>query len=292
MKYYQTIFNIVPPSAELMQPCRELLADACGDCGYESFEDTDSGINGYVQQDQYSQTALDRVISSFPIDGVAITYTTESIPDQDWNAAWEEQGFAPVMVDGEVTIYDARHTVDPSVFNTPLTVGIQASNAFGTGTHETTRMVVRTLLDLPLDGRRVLDCGCGTGILAIISLMRGAAEAVGYDIDEWSADNAMHNARLNGVDSRMRVLLGDAAVLSQLEGRFDVVVANINRNILLADMVRFREVMSSGGTLIVSGFYTTDVPMLLDEASAHGLHEVGRMEDNGWCCLRLQLDRE
>lgn len=288
MKYLLTRFDIACPTEELLQPCRELLADACGECGYESFEDTDKGINGYIQQDVYDEEAVKKTIEDFPVKDATIIYETEEIPDQDWNETWEQEGFAPIVVDGKVTIYDARNNPEgKDDFSTPINIGIHASNAFGTGTHETTRMIVSTLLNLPLQGKRVLDCGCGTGILAITALKCGADSAVGYDIDEWSADNAMHNARLNGVDNRMEVLLGNSSVLSHVDGLFDVVVANINRNILLADLEHFKSVMASDATLILSGFYEADVPVLLEAAEKLGLHEKGRKTDNDWCCLVL-----
>jgi len=288
MKYLLTRFDIACPTEELLQPCRELLADACGECGYESFEDTDKGINGYIQQDVYDEEAVKKTIEDFPVKDATIIYETEEIPDQDWNETWELEGFAPIVVDGKVTIYNARNNPEgEDDFSTPINIGIHASNAFGTGTHETTRMIVSTLLNLPLQGKRVLDCGCGTGILAITALKCGADSAVGYDIDEWSADNAMHNARLNGVDNRMEVLLGNSSVLSHVDGLFDVVVANINRNILLADLEHFKSVMASDATLILSGFYEADVPVLLEAAEKLGLHEKGRKTDNDWCCLVL-----
>lgn len=289
MKYLLTRFDIACPSEELLQPCRELLADACGDCGYESFEDTDKGIIGYIQQDNYDAAAVEKTIEEFPIKEATIIYETEEIPDQDWNEAWEQQGFAPIVVDNKVTVFDARNNPGAdNDFSTPINIGIHASNAFGTGTHETTRMIISTLLNLPLQGKRILDCGCGTGILAITALKCGADSAVGYDIDEWSADNAMHNARLNGVDDRMEVLLGNSSVLSHVDGLFDVVVANINRNILLADLEHFKSVMASDATLILSGFYEADVPVLLEAAEKLGLHEKGRKTDNDWCCLELK----
>lgn len=287
MQYYVTKFIIKCNIEELMEPCRELLADDCGECGYESFEDTDEGLNAYIQQTEYDEAAVQQLVEAFPVEGVTLSYSTESIPDQDWNAAWEEIGFEPIIVKDKVTIYDARNTKDLSTFYTPIEIGIHASNAFGTGTHETTRMIVGTLIDMPLDGKRLLDCGCGTGILAITALKCGAAEAVGYDIDEWSSENAKHNAMLNGVTDRMTSLLGDATVLDSVSGTFDVVVANINRNILLADMKRFRSKMADGASLILSGFYETDIPMLLQEAEALGLKESLRNTDNDWAMLLL-----
>ena len=287
MKYLSTTFKIECPSSDLLQPCRELLADSCGEVGYESFMDSDDGIIGYIQQENYSEPHVRELIASFPIAGVTITYNTEEIPDQDWNETWEAEGFEPIVVDGKVTIYDAHHVEDAEQFSSPIQIGIQARNAFGTGNHETTRMIVSTLLELPLTGRRVLDCGCGTGILGITAVKCGAASVVAYDIDEFSSDNARHNAVLNGVGEQIDVLLGNANVLSHVEGIFDVVLANINRNVLLQDMETFHNVMASGASLVLSGFYTEDAPMLLQKAESLGLHEVSRKVDNNWCCLLL-----
>ena len=287
MKYLSTTFKIECPSSDLLQPCRELLADSCGEVGYESFMDSDDGIIGYIQQENYSEPHVRELIASFPIAGVTITYNTEEIPDQDWNETWEAEGFEPIVVDGKVTIYDAHHVEDAEQFSSPIQIGIQARNAFGTGNHETTRMIVSTLLELPLTGRRVLDCGCGTGILDITAIKCGAASVVAYDIDEFSSDNARHNAVLNGVGEQIDVLLGNANVLSHVEGIFDVVLANINRNVLLQDMEAFHNVMASGASLVLSGFYTEDAPMLLQKAETLGLHEVSRKVDNNWCCLLL-----
>lgn len=287
MKYLSTTFKIECPSPDLLQPCRELLADSCGEAGYESFMDSDDGIIGYIQQENYSELHVRELIASFPIDGVTITYSTEEIPDQDWNETWESEGFDPIVVDGKVTIYDAHHVEDAEQFSSPVQIGIQARNAFGTGNHETTRMIVSTLLELPLTGRRVLDCGCGTGILGITAIKCGAASVVAYDIDEFSSDNARHNAVLNGVGEQIDVLLGNVNVLSHVEGIFDVVLANINRNVLLQDMEAYHNVMSSGASLVLSGFYTEDAPMLLQKAETLGLHEISRKVDNNWCCLVL-----
>lgn len=285
MKYLKTTFDITCTDLSLLQPCRELLADACGECGYESFEDTDTGIIGYIQQDIYAETEVQRTVNDFPIADATIAYRTEEIPDQDWNAVWEAEGFDPIVVSGKVTIYDARNTAYTEQYSTPVNIGIHASNAFGTGTHETTRMMVANILETPMQGRRVLDCGCGTGILSIAALLCGATAAVGYDIDEWSVNNAMHNADINGVADRMEVLQGNVSVLSHVDGVFDIVMANINRNILLADMEQFHSVMVRGGLLMLSGFYEEDTPLLLTEAERLGMHQIAIKSENGWCSI-------
>lgn len=184
-------------------------------------------------------------------------------------------------------IYDAKHPdLHPTTSADHIEIGIEAKLAFGTGNHETTRMIVSTLLGMNLAKKRVLDCGCGTGILGIACSKMGASEIVGYDIDEWSVNNAQHNAQLNEVDN-MEVLFGNATVISHISGMFDVVMANINRNILLEDMKAFRSVLNEGGYLILSGFYTEDIPVLTEKAEELGLREVGRKTDEGWACLIL-----
>lgn len=274
-----------------MQPAREITAAIAGECGYETFLDTDSGVDGYVQVDFYDEPAIREALAEFPMDDVTVTFETEEVEDKDWNETWEqEEGFAPINIDDRLVIYDVLHPSDNTPTpNTqhpaPITIGIEARNAFGTGTHETTQMIVGALLDMDIKGKRVLDCGCGTGILAITALKCGAADAVAYDIDEWSADNTRHNAEINGVADRIEVFEGNAHVLSHISGVFDVVLANINRNILLNDMSAFKEVMAHGGTLILSGFYEEDVPLLEEKAESLGLSLKEKKEEGEWRML-------
>ena len=289
MNYLKTVFTLTAEDETSLQAARDLLADELGNYGYEAFEEASDGqLIGYIQQDAYHEAVVNEVIKNRLMPDVTITYSTEEIENQDWNAAWEEEGFEPIIVKNMITIYDARHTADSTLFSTPVSIGIHATNAFGTGTHETTRMMVETLLELPLNGKTVLDCGCGTGILGIAALKCGAKHVVSYDIDEWSAENTRYNAELNGVSPQMDILHGDVHILTHVEGIFDVIVANINRNILLDDMEHFYNVLAKGGTLAISGFYEDDAPLLLDRAQALGLNEVKRKTDNNWCTLILQ----
>ena len=178
----------------------------------------------------------------------------------------------------------------------PLTteIEIDAHLAFGTGTHETTRMICSMLLDMQLDGQRVLDCGCGTGILGICALKLGAATCVGYDIDEWSADNTRHNAVINRVDDRLTALCGDATMFASVPdvftSGFNLVMANINRNILLNDLPRFRSVMAPNAKLILSGFYKNDCALLESKAQTLGLSLKATRTDGDWACLLFSLD--
>ncbi len=286
MKYKVADFKVSGPDA-LLQAARDLIADAACEVGFEAFEETGHGLKGYVQRELFDQGALDYALSTLLLEGVSITYSLEDLEDKDWNQQWEETGFDSIDIEGKVTVYDARRGTPASDEGTIL-IGIKAIQAFGTGTHDTTQMIIASLLELGVAGKRILDCGCGTGILGIAASKLGAADIIGYDIDEWSTANAKENASLNNVEN-MQVLYGDASVLNHISGLFDTVLANINRNILLQDMGAFKEVMSSGGTLVMSGFYEEDIPLLLDKAKSLGFEEIGRKKKNDWCCLQLQL---
>ena len=295
MKYFEVEFTISPFSTD----AADLLAAIAGEAGFETFEETSTGLLGYIQQDFLDVSVLQESLEDFPFEGVSISYDIREAEDRDWNEQWEQEGFEPIVVwseecgvRSEITIHDGRHIPEnPS----EISIEIDAHLAFGTGTHETTRMICAELISLltphsSLLVKRVLDCGTGTGILSICALKLGATEAVGYDIDEWSVDNARHNAVINQVDDRFTSLQGDASILlNKVEGMFDLVMANINRNILLADMETFRKKMADGAKLILSGFYTEDCQMLIDKAQTLGLKLTKQKEDQNWACLVFTL---
>ena len=296
MKYFEVVFTLTPYSSDAC----DVLAALAGEVGFETFVETETGVTGYVQQAFFDEQALKETIEIFPFDGVNINYDVQEAEDKDWNEQWEQEGFEPIEVrnkveDGRaVIIHDGRH-LPKTISNQDIAIEIDAKLAFGTGTHETTRMICATLLENLTKGtvpfvrnKRVLDCGTGTGILAICALKLGASEAIGYDIDEWSVDNARHNAVINRVDNRFTSLLGDVNILKEVEGSFDLVMANINRNILLADMPLMRAKMSPDARLILSGFYTADIPMLTEEAQGLGMTLIAQKEDNDWACLIFQ----
>ena len=289
MKYYEVEFILSPYTAD----ASDILAALAGEVGFETFEETETGLKGYVQQSLFDEEALKTALNDFPFEGITVTYDICEAEDKDWNEQWENEGFEPIVVkSGEVNsekcivIHDGRHLPD----GTPdIAIEIDAKLAFGTGTHETTRMVCSTLLEHSMCSPRVLDCGTGTGILSICALKLGAASAIGYDIDEWSVENARHNAVINQVDDRFTALLGDASILyNKVEGQFDLVLANINRNILLNDMPLFRQKMAPNARLILSGFYTDDIPLLVERAATLGLTLESQKQDNSWACLTFR----
>ena len=306
MKYFEVEFTISPYSAD----ASDVLAAMAGEAGFETFEETETGLKGYVQQSLFDVSVLNAALEDFPFEDTTVSYDIQEAEDRDWNEQWEQEGFEPIVISGEwreesgerivhtLVINDGRHLPDGShidAHSSQLTsIEIDAKLAFGTGTHETTRMICSTLLDLfghlsPLSSLhsplRVLDCGTGTGILSICALKLGAQEAIGYDIDEWSVDNARHNAVINLVDDSFTSLLGDASILNKVEDTFDLVMANINRNILLNDMPQFVSKMNAGATLILSGFYTDDCQILIEKAQTLGLSLQQQKEDQQWACL-------
>ena len=280
MKYFEVEFTISPYSAD----ASDILAAMAGEAGFETFEETETGLKGYVQQSLFDVSVLNTALEEFPFEGTTISYDIREAENRDWNEQWEQEGFEPIIISDNLIIHDGRHLPDS---NPEIAIEIDAKLAFGTGTHETTRMICSTLLDLKPEGR-VLDCGTGTGILSICALKLGAQEAIGYDIDDWSVDNARHNAVINQVDDRFTSLLGDASILNKVEGTFDLVMANINRNILLNDMPQFVSKMNADATLILSGFYTDDCQILIEKAQTLGLTLQQQKEDQQWACLVLK----
>ena len=318
MKYFEVEFTILPFPTD----AADLLAAIAGEAGFETFEETSTGLKGYIQQDLLDVSTLQTSLNDFPFEGISISYDIRPAEDRDWNEQWEQEGFEPIVVkcgmrnveggmrnveggmsnvEGGmwseecpvIVIHDGRHL--PEAMPTgAIPIEIDAKLAFGTGTHETTRMICSELISLHIPHStfhkiRVLDCGTGTGILSICALKLGAAEAIGYDIDEWSVDNARHNAVINQVDDRFTSLQGDASILNKVEGNFNLVLANINRNILLADMESFRGKMAPGASLILSGFYTEDCDMLIEKAKTLGLKLTKQKEDQNWACLVFSL---
>lgn len=294
MRYQKIIFHITPWT----QDAEDIVLAMAGEAGCESFEDH----TAYVQTDLLDTTLLDELLNNFPMPHVTITYDISDVEVQNWNEEWENAGFSPIDINGKCIIYDARHTDDSRInalsertgtptdtngtSTPPLLIGIEARQAFGTGTHETTRMIVTSMFDLDISGKRILDCGCGTGILGIVAAKLGASEVDAYDIDDWSVANTRHNAELNHVD--INVWEGTADSLTTTNHTYDIVLANINRNILLADMPTFKAVLAPNGTLILSGFYETDAAILIEQATRLGLREEKRIVDADWCCLILR----
>lgn len=286
MEYSVTHFTI-KVEEDLLQACRELLADVVSEAGYEAFEDTATGVDAYVQTQLYDPFLTKQLLEDFPIETAEIEFETVEVEQENWNEEYEKEVFEPIRVGNRLIIYDAASdNAAELAAEAPISIAIDQKMAFGNGAHETTQMIVTKLLDLNLEGKRILDCGCGTGILSLVAKRCGSGHVTAYDIDEWSVENTKHNAAINDIEL-VDILLGDVSVLSHVDGMFDVVLANINRNILLADMEHFAEAMSPDGILILSGFYEEDITMLTEKASTLSLYEVSRTVTNNWAMIML-----
>ena len=246
MKYLELDFIISPYSRDAADILMALVADA----GLESFVDTPQGVKGYVQTGLFERSVLDSLTDIFPMNGVKVTYRLAEAEDKNWNEEWERNGFEPVRIADRILIHSPEHhNLSPAEYD----IVIDPHQAFGTGTHHTTGMILERLLGMDLGHKTVLDAGCGTGVLGIFCTLKGAKSVWAYDIDRWSVDNTKENMLLNGVKN-MEVVEGNASIL-QGKDAFDLILANINRNILLADLPSFVSVMHAGSQMILSGFY-------------------------------------
>ena len=273
MKYLEFSFRTTPCTEVVNDVLSAVLADA----GFESFVEQPDGLLAYIQQNLYDEASVEAAISEFPIPDTAIEYSFVEAEDKDWNEEWEKNFFQPIVIGNRCVIHSTFHHDVPEA---EYDIAINPQMAFGTGHHETTSLVIGEILDSDISGKKVLDMGCGTSILAILARMKGAASCTAIDIDDWCVRNSIENIELNGVDE-IEVCLGDASILAD-KGPFDMVIANINRNILLADMQHYVARMNEGATLLMSGFYVDDIPLIKAEAERLGLTFNGYKEKNRW----------
>ena len=274
MKYIEVTITLNP-----VDPYRDLLVDALGNEGpYDSFVETPDGLKAYVPADQFDEDWLKSQLDDLK------QFTTRM--GKNWNEEWEKQ-HQPVMVEADngkriwvrAPFHEHRADVD-------YEIEIEPKMSFGTAHHATTYMMLSYVAELPMEGLRVLDMGCGTAVLGILAKMRGAAYVEGIDIDEWAYNNAVENVQRNAVEMTIRI--GDASLLVNRSDKFDLIIANINRNILLNDMAAYVSVLKAGGTLLLSGFYESDIPALQQHAESLGLHLCQTKSRQSWAALRLK----
>ena len=280
MKYLEFTFRTTPCT----ETANDVLSAVLGEVGFESFVEAPDGINAYIQKDLFNEVTLTEAISDFPLPDTQIRYTFQDAEDKDWNEEWEKNFFQPIVIGDRCVIHSSFHHDAPKA---KYDIVINPQMAFGTGHHETTSLIIGELLDSELQGKSLLDMGCGTSILAILARMRGAAPCIAIDIDEWCVRNSLENIELNKVDN-ITVSQGDASALEG-KGPFDVVIANINRNILLNDMKQYVRCMHPGSELYMSGFYVDDIPVIQAEAARNGLHFVHHQEKNRWAAVKFVL---
>ena len=278
MKYLEVTFTT--------HPCNETVNDVvsalAGDIGFESFVECEGGIQAYIQQALFNKEVLDEMISEFPIPNAKVEYTVKEAEDKNWNEEWEKNFFQPIIIGNRCVIHSTFHQDVPKA---EYDIVINPQMAFGTGHHETTSLIIEELLDSELKDKSLLDMGCGTSILAILARMRGARPCTAIDIDEWCVRNSIENIELNHVDD-IAVSQGDASSLTG-KGPFDVIIANINRNILLNDMKQYVACMHTNSELYMSGFYVDDIAAIREEAEKNGLTFIHYKEKNRWAEVKF-----
>ncbi|KAA3440765.1 50S ribosomal protein L11 methyltransferase [Rufibacter hautae] len=253
----------------------EILIAELGELGFDTFQDTEEGFQAYIEDDRFSEEALQEVLERYRFAG-EFPYQTQSIAKQNWNEEWEKN-FEPLLIADKVSV---RADFHPKPQGIEYDIVITPKMSFGTGHHETTTLMIENQLTLDHSGKRVLDMGCGTGILAIMAEQLGAREVLGVDIEDWTVENACENAERNKCQT-LEVRLGDASVL-QGEAPFDLILANINRNVLLEDMPVYSQLLLPGNPLVLSGFYTEDLPILQERATELGLIFETSRNKNNW----------
>lgn len=267
---YQKVTISLSPDNEVH---RSLLMDSLAGLGFESFVENEANIEAYIQADRWAESLMDE--AGFP-DLFSYRWEAELIPDQNWNEVWEKNYFQPLLIADRCLVRAPFHEDYPGA---EFEIVIEPQMAFGTGNHETTSMMVENILDLDLRGKTVLDMGCGTGILAMLASMKGAHAVTAIDIDRWAVDSAAENCRTNNC-SNIEVLKGDASLLN--DQKFDVIFANIQRNVLLADMNQYQRVLHPGGIILMSGFYLEDLNIIQEKASVLGLQFLSYSFKNNW----------
>ena len=278
MKYFEVTFTT--------SPCNETVNDVvsalAGEIGFESFVEWENGVQAYIQQNLFDEEALKSMVADFPLPDTTVEYTIAEAEDKDWNEEWEKNFFQPIVIGDRCCIHSTFHKDTPQ---TEYEILINPQMAFGTGHHETTSSIISELLEADLQGKAVLDMGCGTSILAILASMRGADPITAIDIDDWCVNNSRDNIALNGINN-ITVEWGDANLL---KGRapFDVIIANINRNILLADMAQYAACMHPGSELFMSGFYVEDIPVIQEKAESLGMEFIHHREKNNWAAVKF-----
>ncbi|MDA8592213.1 50S ribosomal protein L11 methyltransferase [Flavobacteriaceae bacterium] len=262
-------------------PGVEILIAELGYVGFESFVETPKGVTAYIQKNEFLSTMLED-IQILKNDSFSIRYKFEDIEQVNWNAKWEEN-FHPILVDNRCAVRAPFHSKSSAQYD----IIIEPKMSFGTGHHETTHMMIQFILDSDIQNKTVLDMGCGTGVLAILAEMKEASNIEAIDIDEWCYLNSIENIERNSCHN-IKVLKGDASILKAK--KFDIIFANINRNILIKDIPIYASCLNPNGLLFLSGFYKNDIPMIQDVCADYSLNLEAQISKNDWVALKFKIN--
>lgn len=259
----------------------EVLMAEVGEAGFDSFLETDDGFEAYVEMERFDPVYLEEIMDKYR-ELTIVDFSLDKIEKQNWNEEWEKS-YQPIIVDNRCLIRADFHKIERKFVYELI---ITPKMSFGTGHHQTTYLMVKNQMDIDHLGKRVMDAGCGTAILSVMASKLGAREVEAFDIDEWSITNSKENIEVNQCDN-IRHQQGKLDELS-FAGKFDIILANINKNVLLGEMEQYSSYLSLGGELLISGFYEDDIEDLLQEASRHSLSELRRDKKENWAALLLR----
>ena len=260
-----------------------LIAELSG-LAYDGFLETDQGFETYCETEGFDETSLQQVMKKYRSQA-AVSYTLQTLEKQNWNEDWEKN-FEPIFVEDQCVVRASFHAAEPSY---PYEIVINPKMSFGTGHHATTYLMLLRQLKINQQQRRVMDAGCGTGILSIMAIKRGASYVLAFDIDEWAVNNSRENIALNQCD--VELFQGSIVDVGDREP-FDIILANINRNVLLEEIPRYVQHLSERGQLLLSGFYEEDVPAIAQVATSQRLTQLDQEVRDEWTCLLFQKDKE
>ncbi len=275
---YKEIKISINPFSEVFS---DIISSMLGEIGFESFIIENETLLAYITEGEYDEEKLKETLDSFPLEA-SVTYSVADIEQQNWNEEWEKNYFQPIILGNDCVIHSTFHKDIPAA---KYDILIDPKMAFGTGHHETTSQMLSEILGYDFKDKNVLDMGCGTAVLAILALKCGAKHARAIDIDDWVCDNAVENCALNNIEN-ISVECGDASLLSDGQ-TYDVILANINRNILLNDLQHYAKCMKPGAVIFMSGFYTQDVDAIKEEAEKQGLKFDYYKDRNNWVVIRF-----
>lgn len=277
MNYIEVVFSCLPNN----EIVTSILSSSLGEIGFESFVENEEGLMAYIQESMFDPDSINTVITDFPIEA-DITFTWQLVESKDWNEEWEKNYFKPLVIDNACSVQSTFHEFESTC---RYKIIVDPKMAFGTGHHQTTELMIRQMLNTDFENKAVLDIGCGTAILAILASMKGANPVTAIDIDKWAYDNAIENLSLNQI-ANVDVQIGGAELLGQ--DKFDIILANINRNILLNDIATYASVLNDNGLLFMSGFYTEDIPAIKAECEKHGLSFKENTTKDNWTAVLFQ----
>jgi ribosomal protein L11 methyltransferase len=259
----------------------EILMAEVADTGFDTFMETEKGFEAYVEMEKFDKERLQAIKEKYE-GRTSLVFFQDRIQKQNWNEEWEKN-YEPIVVDDQCLIRASFHKPDKKY---PFEIIITPKMSFGTGHHQTTYLMIKTQMSMDHKDKRVMDTGCGTAILSVMATKLGAREVQAFDIDEWSMENGKENVEVNNCRN-INLQLGKIDEVN-IEGTFDIILANINKNVLLAEINRYQNFLNDGGFLLLSGFYTGDIDDINTECNKFNLHEVKRDERETWACLLLK----